>query len=274
MPPEGALPLRHAVALGLLHGPTELTPVSSSAHIALTPWLLGWPSAQLDDELRKGFEVALHAGTAAALLLALRHEVLDAARTLDARAAATLVLSVAPAALAGLVLERPIEERLGTPASTAFGLLAGGAALALADLRGAQDRGFDDATPLDGLLLGLAQACALIPGASRNGMTLSAARARGFARRDANRLSRHVALPVIGGATTLKGLRLARRGLPRGLRGAFAAGVAASFASTAASVRLIDQVERDRSLAPFAAYRAVLALVVLRRRAFCHDGPR
>jgi undecaprenyl-diphosphatase len=104
-----------------------------------------------------------------------------------------------------------------------------------------------------------------MPGASRNGMTLAAARARGFGREEANALSRHVALPVIVGATALKGTRLTRRGLPAGTSAAFAAGVAASFASTLASTWLIRQVERDRSLAPYAAYRAALALAVLSR---------
>jgi undecaprenyl-diphosphatase len=104
-----------------------------------------------------------------------------------------------------------------------------------------------------------------MPGASRNGMTLAAARARGFGREDANALSRHVALPVIVGATALKGTRLTRRGLPAGTSAAFAAGAAASFASTLASTWLIRQVERDRSLAPYAAYRAALALAVLGR---------
>ena len=67
MPPpdaRAALPLRHALALGLLHGPAELLPVSSSGHVTLVPWLLGWPYPELDPELRKAFEVALHAGTA------------------------------------------------------------------------------------------------------------------------------------------------------------------------------------------------------------------
>ena len=117
----------------------------------------------------------------------------------------------------------------------------------------------------DSLALGIAQACALIPGVSRNGATLTAARARGFRRADANALSRHVALPVIVGATVLKGARLAGRGLPPGVAGAFAAGIVASFVSTLASVRIIRAVERDRPLAPYAAYRLVLAAVVLRR---------
>jgi undecaprenyl-diphosphatase len=103
-----------------------------------------------------------------------------------------------------------------------------------------------------------------MPGVSRNGATLTAARLRGFARADANVLSRHVALPVIAGATILKGVRLARRGLPSGTAAGFAAGIGAAFASTLASRRLVRD---DRALWPYAAYRAGLAVVVLRRSA-------
>jgi undecaprenyl-diphosphatase len=269
---DDPLPLRHAVALGLLHGPAELLPISSSGHLTLVPWIAGWRYADLDPELRKAFEVALHAGTAAALLLALRSEVAEAAQGLDRRRVTLVALSFAPPAVAGLLLERPIERRLGTPGSIAGGLLAGSAAMAVADRVGPTGRRRADAGALDALGLGLAQACALIPGASRNGMTLAAARARGFDREDANALSRHVALPVIVGATALKGTRLARRGLPAGMAARFAAGILASFASTLGSTWLIRQVERDRSLAPYAAYRAALAALVIRR--VWHDRQR
>jgi undecaprenyl-diphosphatase len=125
-----------------------------------------------------------------------------------------------------------------------------------------QERGRGDAGPADGLALGLAQATALMPGVSRNGATLSAARARRFDREHANLLSRMVALPVIVGATMLKGARLRRRGVSRGLAGSMAAGVGASFVSTLASQRLIGLVERDRALWPYAAYRLALATAV------------
>src|SRR4051812_47649365 len=213
-----ALPLHPAVALGLLHGPAELLPVSSSAHVAAVPLLLGWRYHELDGELRKSFEVALHAGTAAALLVALRGEVSDAARHLDARRVALIAGSFAPPAVAGLAFERQIEEHLGTAATLPLGLLAGAVALAWADARGTRRRRREDAGAADAVWLGLAQASALVPGASRNGMTLAAARLRGFRRPDASALSRHVALPVIVGATVLKGVRLARRGVPRGVR--------------------------------------------------------
>lgn len=260
----GALGARDAVLLGLLHGPAELLPISSSGHLTLVPWLLRWPYAELDPELRKAFEVALHAGTAAALLLALRDEVGDAARGFDRRRAVLLVGSFVPPAVLGYGLERPIERRLGTPGTIAAGLALGAAGMLWAD--GApQERTREDAGFADALALGLAQACALMPGVSRNGATLSAARRRRFTREDANALSRHVALPIIAGASLLKGARLHRRGLPAELRAPFALGAAASFASTLGSTWLIRQVERDRSLAPYAVYRLGLAALVVRR---------
>jgi len=259
--------LSHALALGALHGPAELMPVSSSAHTTLVPWLLGWSYPDLDPELRKAFEVALHAGTAAALLVGLRDEVADAARGFDRRRLTLVVGSFVPPAIVGYTLERPIERRLGTPPTIAAGLAAGAAAMWIADALSPQRRGRSEAGVVDALALGLAQACALVPGVSRNGATLTAARARGFRRADANALSRHVALPVIVGATLLKGVRLAKRGLPGGVAGSFAAGIGAAFGSTLLSVRLIRAVERDRSLAPYAAYRLALAALVWARAA-------
>src|SRR5450759_3187059 len=223
--PDRLPPLREALALGILHGPAELLPISSSGHVTLIPWLCDWRYNELDAELRKSFEVALHAGTAAALLVTLRGEVAEALGDMSPRLLSMIALSFIPPAVVGDGCEREIEQHLGTPATIAAGLLAGSVVMAWAD-RAPQARGRDEAGFLDALLLGIAQACALIPGVSRNGATLAAARARGFTRADANRLSRHVALPVIAGATLLKGVRLTRRGLPA------ANGTAASFAST------------------------------------------
>ena len=217
-PPEdrsaGAFPLRHAAALGILHGPTELLPISSSGHTELVPWLLDWPYADLDGELRKAFGVALHLGTAIGLLIALRSEVDEAVRDLDARRITLIALSFLPPAFFGLRFERTIEERFGTPGSIAVGLVLGSALMVAADRASADDRDREEAGAVDALALGLGQSAALIPGVSRNGASLAAARLRGFRREDANALSRHVALPVIVGASILKGVRLRRRGLP------------------------------------------------------------
>jgi undecaprenyl-diphosphatase len=255
------LDARRAAILGVVQGPTELLPVSSSAHLSLVPRLAGWRWDEIDAEARKSFEVALHAGTAAALLIGQRREIAGELAAFDVRRAAVVALSFLPPAVAGYTLERQIESRLGGPRMIAAGLAGGALAMLAADRR-PQVRGQGDARPADGLALGFAQAAALIPGVSRNGATLTAARARGFTREHANLLSRTVALPVIVGATALKGARLRRRGVSPELGRAMAAGVAASFVSTLASQRLIGLVERDRALWPYAAYRLGLAAAV------------
>lgn len=235
----------------------------------LVPALLGWSYAELDDELRKTFEVALHAGTAVALLIALRDEVREAVMEIDRDRVVRHVLTLVPPALAAAGFERTIERRLGSARGVAAAQVAAGLVLALADLMPA-DRPHSSAGAGDALAIGAGQALALVPGVSRNGATLTAARLLRFSRPAANRLSRHAALPVIVAATGLKGARLGRRGLPRELRFPFAVGAAAAFGSTLASRRLIAVVDGARSYAPFAGYRVALggaALVALRRRA-------
>jgi undecaprenyl-diphosphatase len=230
--------------LGLLQGPAEVLPISSSAHIGMVPWALGWDHAELPGPVRKEVEVALHAGTALALL---------------ARPARwwLLVAATAPPAVAGLLLERIVEERLGTPRSIALGLVAGAVAMTLADRTPAR-RVAADARVADGAWLGLAQALALMPGVSRSGATRAVARWRGFGRADAAALSREVALPVLAGAAALKGLRVVRRGAPAGR--ALAVGAVAAAASTRAALRAEPA---DTPLAVWAGYRVALAAAIL-----------
>jgi undecaprenyl-diphosphatase len=248
--------------LGLVQGPTEVLPVSSSAHIALLPRLADWPHAQQDAELRNSLEVALHAGTAAALALALCGELGQALRELHGGALVSAALALAPPALAGYLVEQRLERRPSGSRALATGLAVGAAAMAWADARpGTRD--LADFGPRDGFALGLAQALALLPGVSRNGATLTAARARGFAREDAHALSWRVGLPVIAGAAGLKASRLARRGAPPGAFPTLAVGTGAAFLSTLACVPLIRPGRRARALWPFALYRAGLAVAAV-----------
>jgi undecaprenyl-diphosphatase len=258
------LPLGEAVALGAIQGPTELLPVSSSGHLVLVPSTLGWRYRDLDPDLRKSFEVALHAGGAVALLIGLRREVAAYARSFGIDNLVNLALSFAPAALAALAFEGPIERHLSEPRPVAIALIAGAVAMAAAD-GFPEERSRGQATAADALAIGFAQACALVPGVSRNGATLSAARVLRFRRPDANVISRQIALPVILGATVLKGVRVARRGLPPGVAAGTIAGAGAAFASTLASMRLIAMLERSRSLLPYAGYRAALGAIALWR---------
>ena len=264
-----------AVALGLLQGPTELLPISSSAHTALVPWLAGWSYSKLDGELRKSFEVSLHAGAGLALAIDRRRELMEGVRSVDRRRVAMIACSLAPPAIAGYALRPFIERRLGGPRSIAAGLIAGAAAMALADSgRPNANRRFQDAGPLDGLALGLAQALALIPGVSRSGATLAAARARGFTRSDAQALSWHAALPVILGAGALEARRVAAAVASGRERRTVLTGAGTAFLSTLASARVLGTATRGRSLLPFCAYRAALATVVIRRLRCAHNRAR
>jgi undecaprenyl-diphosphatase len=265
---EGPTPLRHVVALGLLQGPAELLPVSSSGHTTLIPWLAGWPYAKLDGSARKSFELALHAGTAVALAIDMREELQQDAAQLNPRRAAALVLSIAPPALAGLAMRGTVERRLSGPRSIAVGLLAGGVAMVLADARSQQgERGCGDAQPADGLALGVAQALALIPGVSRSGATLTAARARGFDRPASHSLSWLAALPVLLGASLLEAGRLSRgASIDRRTAGLLAVGGTSAFLSTLLSSRILRRGGyRDRALLPYSLYRCLLAALVLGR---------
>lgn len=274
--PALKLPFGQALALGFLHGPAELLPVSSSAHTLLVGYLAGWRYEQLDGPERKSFELALHAGTAGALVLVYRRLLARKLRELKARQLGMLGLALAPPALAGYFLEDQIEQRLSDPAPIAGGLLLGSAAMALADRRGRCDRDAGQAGPLDGLALGLAQALALAPGISRNGATLAAARARGFDPASAQRLSWQVGLPVITGASMLRGIRLARSPHTDRDRRVLTVGAVSAFISSWLLARLMDPVRTPRSLMPLCVYRAGLSVLVLatlaRRRGAARDS--
>jgi len=248
-------PAAESAALGLLQGPAELLPISSTAHLELLGRRLdGY--ARLSAAGRKELAVALHAGSALALARVPRRPVF-------------LALATAPAALAGLLLEGPIERRLSAPGAIALGLVAGSAALVAAD-RSPQARASADAGLADAAWLGLAQAAALAPGISRSGAVRSAARARGFTRTAAAELAAETALPVLAGATALKGARLAAR-RPGGRElAALGAGTAAAALSTAAARVVVRRFEPPAWV--WAAYRLALAAAVASDRGVRHNG--
>jgi undecaprenyl-diphosphatase len=253
------------VLLGLVQGPAELLPISSSAHTALIPWLAGWRDPGLRPGERKPFEVALHAGGGCALAVIARRPLARALVRMTPGRAGLLTLSILPAALAGTALRGPIERRLGGPRAIAAGLLCGSLAMALAELRGEEGRACEQAGAGDALVLGLAQALALAPGVSRSGATLAAARARGFSRDAALRLSWSVALPVILGASAFEALRAVRVRTPV-LAPVVLAGGLAAFLSTLASAALLGRARLTRgALLGCALYRCLLAAFVALR---------
>ncbi|MEA3244945.1 MAG: undecaprenyl-diphosphate phosphatase, partial [Gemmatimonadota bacterium] len=177
-----------AAILGVLQGLAEFLPISSSAHLALAPWAFGWPEPGL------AFDVALHVGTLAAVLwyfrrdwLALAAGALRAARRgsleePDARRVALLVVATVPGAAIGYTLQRQAETIFRAPALTAAALIVMGAILWAVDARVAARRPLAAMSWKDAVLIGLAQACAIVPGVSRSGATITAGRALGFDR--------------------------------------------------------------------------------------------
>ena len=229
--------------------------MSSSGHLVLVPALLDWPYARLPADVRKAFEVALHTGAGLALAWLLR----DDARAARRDAFGTAVLT-APAAVIALAFEDRIEQKASDPRVVATAMIVAGAALgatgAVPHRQGLTDRRIGDQ-----LVVGVAQAAALVPGVSRNGATLTAARMLGLDREAAARISWQAGLPIIGGATVLKLVRLWQRGLDPELRAPFAVGAAAAFAATLASSPLL----RIRHQRVIAAYRVALGAFALRR---------
>ncbi|WP_320668489.1 undecaprenyl-diphosphate phosphatase [Patulibacter defluvii] len=283
-PPPGGSRISRRRALvaaqlaGLLHGPAEALPVSSSAHVALVARLAAGRRGRrpADPEVAKSVEVGAHAGTLLGLAVGLRHEAADALRWVRrepraaAAAAGRIAVASLPAVAAALTLERPIERHLGGDRAIASGLLVGGLAMTLADRRGAGDddaRDWRDATVVDAAAIGLAQATALWPGVSRSGAVLAAARARGFSRASAGHVSAALAVPVVGGATALKVVRLGARVRQGTIAPASLTPLAAVTATAAVSGRVAAPIARRTldglPLAPFAAYRVVLAGVLL-----------
>lgn len=268
-----AMPILHAIVLGLVQGLSEFLPISSSGHLVLTRWFFGWD--EQPDDVTKAFDVALHFGTFVAVVLYFRHDLVRYVREgvrliwsrerpvdADGRIAWLLVVATIPAALVGALFEDWIDERFGTPNIIAISLIVFGLLLWWAD-RAAGRRPVDEFHTRDALLVGAAQALALNPGTSRSGITMTAARQIGFDRDAAVRISFLMSLPVIAGAVVLKVGGLIVDGVPEGLVTPMIVGVVTSFVAGLAAVWGTLRLVRTRSFTPFVVYRVALGVVVL-----------
>lgn len=266
-----------AVALGLLQALTEFLPISSSGHLVLAPRVFGGGVSSLT------FDVGLHLGTLVAVLvyfwrdwaaiaIALlddlpRHRSRIARWSEPSRAALWIALGTLPAVVAGPILKDTLEAAVRTPVPVALSMLAFSVVIWFADRVGAQTLGDRDVTPRRSLFIGAAQAIALIPGTSRSGITIAAARWLGFARPAAARYSFMLSAPVVAGAATLTLVDAVRQ------HEAVAWGPLAAGAVTAALAGLLVigallQYVQGRSLGVFIGYRVALSLLVLAAAAF------
>jgi undecaprenyl-diphosphatase len=266
----GAVSIFHAIVLGIVQGLAEYLPISSSGHLILVPWLLGWDDFAGDESLKKAFDVALHLGTLVGAVAYFRSDISRLARAAiagprgrDRRLAWLLVLSAVPAAIGGALLADTIENNTDQVWLVAVMLIVGALALAWADgVLGR--RTIDEVSTRDAAVMGVGQALALQPGVSRSGVTMTLGRYMGLGRDAAVRFAFLISLPITAAALVYKAIDVhAAGGVPANMRAAFLWGIVASAATGYIAVWGMLKLVASRSFASFVLYRLVLGIVVL-----------
>ena len=255
-----------ALVLGIIQGLSEFLPISSSAHLALAPWILHWPDPGL------AFDVALHFGTLVAVLWYFRAEwialviaakdivVKRRVETERERRVLFLIVATIPGAIAGLALEKQAESTFRDPRLVAVALIVMGVLLWAVDRFAPTDRGLRMMRWTDALLIGLAQMFAIIPGVSRSGSTITAGRGLRFTREDAAIFSFLMSMPIIAAAAVLKLPQAVRE---QGLSAPMITGILASAVSGWLAITVLLRLVSRHSYGVFAVYRVVLGVAVL-----------
>jgi undecaprenyl-diphosphatase len=254
-----------AIVLGVIQGLSEFLPISSSAHLALTPWLFGWEHPGL------AFDVALHLGTLIALVWFFWQEWMTLARaffsilrhrriqTESERRFVWVTIATIPGGLAGYLLQSYAKTVFRTPALIATMLIVMGAILWAVDRYARQDRGLPGMGLRDAILIGLAQMFAIIPGVSRSGSTITAGRALGFSREAAAVFSFLMSFPIITAAVVFEG----RHAIEHGITAPLVAGVIAAAISGWLAIAVMLKFIARNSYGVFAVYRLIVGVGIL-----------
>jgi undecaprenyl-diphosphatase len=259
--------LLQAAVLGAVQGLSEFLPISSSGHLIMVPYLLGWPPHS------QAFDLALHLGTCIALgwffwadwlalIRGFAHGLVSAeARFKDPnwRLAVLVLIGSIPAGIIGIVAEKPVEELLRSPVLNAGLLIVFGLVLWAADRFASLKRSMDELVGIDALIMGLAQALALMPGVSRSGITITAGLVRGLDRTTAARFSFLMSGPIILGAALFK----LRSGIPTSELGATLVGAAVSAVVGFIAIGFLLRYLQRNSLFVFVIYRVLFGALVI-----------
>jgi undecaprenyl-diphosphatase len=294
------MPLYQAIVLAIVQGLTEFLPVSSTAHLVLFPWLLGWKDPGLT------FDIALHAGTLVAVLgyfwrywvemlkLVLGIDNRSSGPRDEASAAPTddqnpksridnpksaagpiallgenrrlfwyLVIATIPAGIVGWRFELAAEEQLRSPIIIGMALIIVGLLMWVGERAGRREHDLGHVGLVDSLVVGAAQAFSVIPGVSRSGSTMTAGLFRGMKRETAARFSFLLSAPIIAGAAFKKALELRHSGLPAEMRLPFLVGVAVAAVVGYLMIAVLIRYLERRTFAVFIVYRIALGVVVL-----------
>jgi undecaprenyl-diphosphatase len=271
-----------AVALALVQALTEFLPISSTAHLFLIPWLFDWQDPGLT------FTIVVHAGTLVGVLIYFLRTWLQvglAALGIAFPASSSseqvqrnrrvfwyLVAGTIPAALAGALLEHQIETTFRSPVLMGVMLIVFGALLWYAEAKFSATRTIESLTLADALLIGTAQAVALVPGVSRSGVTITAGLFRGMTREASARFTFLLSTPIIAGASLKKLWDVQSAGLPEDALLPLIVGFAVSAISGYLVIALFLRYLQTRSLKIFVYYRFALGVLVL-VLAFLQSGP-
>jgi undecaprenyl-diphosphatase len=279
------MPIYQAVVLAIVQGLTEFLPVSSTAHLVLFPWLLGWKDPGFT------FDIALHAGTLVAVLgyfwrywVEMLKLVLGIGRPSPAAAAGSgvpaaagpiallgenrrlfwyLVIATIPAGVAGWLFEHAAEEQLRSPIIIGLALIIVGLLMWAGERAGRREHDLGRVGLVDSIVVGVAQAFSVIPGVSRSGSTMTAGLFRGMKRETAARFSFLLSTPIIAGAALKKVLELRHSGLPTEMRLPFLVGVVVAAVVGYLVIGVLIRYLERRTFAVFVVYRVMLGMVVL-----------
>ena len=255
--------LLQAFLLGVLQGATEFLPISSSGHLVLLPWLLGWPASGL------AFDVVVHWGTALAVIAYFWRDWVNVIKSINLKSpnlkseAWFILLGTLPAALIGYLLKDFFEGMFARPIAAAGFLLLTAAILAASEYFGRRQRDLDTLAWPDALTIGLAQALAIFPGLSRSGATIAAGLARGLRRESAARFSFLLATPIILGAGLLQTVDLAQAGNLVAQSPTLIAGFVTAGIVGFGCIHFLMRYLQHHRLYPFAIYCAVAGFVCL-----------
>ena len=259
-----------AILLGAIQGLTEFLPVSSSAHLILARMFFGW---EMPPAYALAFDVALHVGTLAAIVAFFRAEIiamvgsLPSALSFDAgpsaRMARLIVIGTVPVVIVAIAFNDYIENVLRSPAVAAAALSVGAVAMLFAERIGERRRTEVDLRWMDAVLIGCAQASALIPGMSRSGSTIAMGMFLGVRRDAAARFTFLLAIPAMVAAAAKEALELRHMTMPPAAWQAMAVGTIVSAGVGYLTIKYFLRFLGGHRLDVFAAYRLFLAAVTI-----------
>ncbi len=264
------MPIYQAIVLAIVQGFTEFLPISSSAHLYLVPWLVGWPDQGLD------FDIALHIGTLLAVLIYFFRDWVqivgqgfglawgqDEELKQSPRLLWYLALASVPAGVIGLLFKDRIETELRSPFVMGTMLILIGGLLWIAERWSKRERHIGEMSLADTLIVGTSQALALVPGTSRSGITISTALFRGLTHSAAARFSFLLSTPIVAASGLKSVYDLSKHGLGEGMLAPFVIGIAGSALVGLGVIAFFLRVIRRYGLAPFIAYRIIFGIIVI-----------